>query len=575
MVDLTKKPFYLSAEDIAWVEQTIAAMTPDEKIGQLFTVLTLDRRPESIRNIVETYHVGGVRWQGGTPEDVWEQNRLYQELSKVPVLIASNCESGGNGAVGAGTLVASAAACGAAPDDETAYLVGKVSGAEAEAIGSNWMFAPISDVFFNWRNTIVNTRSYGSDVDKVIACCKAYMRGIREKNIACCTKHFPGDGSEERDQHLLLGCNDLSCEEWDASYGRVYQALIDEGIEGFMIGHICQPAYSRRFRPGLTDKEIMPATLSPELLQDLLRGQLGFNGIIITDASHMGGLTSACSRREQMIGAVAAGCDMILFFNDPEEDIQYIREGIETGRITAERLSDALHRILGLKAKLGLHHLQYPSRELLPVVGCEAHHALAAKAADAAVTLVKDTQNLLPIDPAQKKRALLFYVQSAPASPNAPLDEAKQIVVDELTKAGFEVDVYKDAYEQMKDGSYRGFASTTLPHFKKNELFRAAYDVVFVFIHMKGYAQENNVRLSWDASHSVQIPWYTTEVPTVFVSLNYTNHLYDVPMAKTFVNAYAPTREYIHAAVEKLTGQSAFRGTADETVFCGRWDTRR
>ena len=107
------------------------------------------------------------------------------------------------------------------------------------------------------------------------------------------------------------------------------------------------------------------------------------------------------------------------------------------------------------------------------------------------------------------------------------------------------------------------------------EEFKKKYDVVFMFVHMKGYAQENNVRLKWSAAHSSELPWFVHEVPTVGVSLNYTNHLYDLPMLKTFVNAYAPTREYIRAAVEKITGKSAFNGKANDLVWCGRWDTRR
>ena len=228
--------------------------------------------------------------------------------------------------------------------------MGYVSGIEAAAIGCNWNFAPVSDLFLNWRNTIVNTRCFSNDPDINIEMCKAYIRGVHNQKIACCTKHFPGDGSEERDQHLLMGCNDLSCEEWDATYGKVYQALIDDGLESIMAGQICQPAYTRKFHPEIKDEEIKPATLSPELLQNLLRGQLGFNGLIVTDASHMAGLTCSCPRSEQVPGTIAAGCDMFLFFHDPEEDLRYMMEGYKNGIITEERLSDALHRILGMNS---------------------------------------------------------------------------------------------------------------------------------------------------------------------------------------------------------------------------------
>jgi len=107
------------------------------------------------------------------------------------------------------------------------------------------------------------------------------------------------------------------------------------------------------------------------------------------------------------------------------------------------------------------------------------------------------------------------------------------------------------------------------------EEMKMRYDVVFFFIHMRGYAQQNNIRLSYSAGHSSEMPWWIHEVPTVCVSLNYTNHLYDVPMMKTYINAYAPTRPYIHAAIQKIIGKSEFKGRYDENVWCGRWETRK
>ena len=416
MVDLRAKPFNLNDEQLQWVEDTIRSMTFDEKVGQLFINLTLRRDPAYLTELCETYHIGGARWQGGTLEEVYEQNKFLQETSKIPLLIAANCEAGGNGAVKEGTMVATGAACAASATADTMRDMARVGAEEAAAIGCNWTFAPVCDVVSNWRNTIVNTRAYGNDPEQIIALSKTYMEEMRKRGVACAAKHFPGDGSEERDQHLVMGCNDLSCEEWDASYGRVYKALIDAGLESVMVGHICQPAYSRRFRPGIEDKDIKPATMSPELLNGLLRGQLGFNGLIVTDASHMAGLNAAGSRSEVVPGVIAAGCDMVLFFNDPAEDIAYMKRGVESGVVSAERLDDALHRILGLKAKLGLNRLAFPEKEGLKTVGSAEHHEAAARAADASITLVKDTQNLLPIDPVEKKRVLLYYVESAPVS---------------------------------------------------------------------------------------------------------------------------------------------------------------
>ena len=573
MVNLHAKPFCLSSEKIAWVERTLQSMSLDEKVGQLFINLTLRRDDATMHALIHNYKIGGVRWQGGTLEQVYEQNRRFQEESRIPTLIAANCEAGGNGAVGEGTMVATGAACAASQTLDTVRDMARVGAAEAAAVGCNWTFAPVCDVVSNWRNTIVNTRGFGNDVEKIIACSKAYMDEMHKAGIACAAKHFPGDGSEERDQHLVMGCNDLSIEEWDATFGKVYRALIEDGLDSMMIGHICLPAYSRKFRPELKDKDIMPATMAPELLNDLLREQLGFNGLIVTDASHMAGLNAAGSRHDVVPGVIAAGCDMLLFFSDPAEDIQYMKEAIADGRITQERLNDALLRILGLKAKLGLDNLQFPSKEGLARVGCAEHHAAAARAADESITLVKDTQGILPLDPGKKKRVLLYFLQSAPVSLLDGSDPAKKMLIEELETAGFEVHTEPDYYELEMAGQNKGNRGRMMAK-RSMEKMHQQYDLCLVAISMKGYAQANNTRVVYSVGHSYEIPWYVHEIPTVCVSLNYTNHLIDVPMMKTFINAYAPTREYVHALVEKLTGKSAFKGKYNDLVWCGRWDTR-
>lgn len=312
--------------------------------------------------------------------------------------------------------MATAAECGAGAGTENAYHVGLVAGREASAVGANWMFNPVVDVYKNWRNTIVNTRSSGSDPDKVIANARAYIRGVKDvnPNMACTIKHFPGDGVEELDQHLVMGVNSLSVEDWEASFGKVYRTLINDGAEAVMVGHIALPAMSRKLRPGIQDKDILPATLAPELITDLLREELGFNGVVITDASHIVGMTAMARRRDAVPGAIIAGCDMFLFANDIDEDISFLRAAYERGDLTETRLSDALHRILGLKARLRLNERRMPAESALDCIGCAEHRACTAAAADSCITLVKDTRGNLPVDPQAKKRVFLVYVGSTP-----------------------------------------------------------------------------------------------------------------------------------------------------------------
>ena len=283
LVDLKAKPFYLSDEDIKWVEDTIAGMTTEEKIGQLFIGHFHDMNLEHASEIFEKYHVGGARYKDAntTKKEVYDFLKHLQTESKLPLLIAANCDNGGDGCCGDGTYVATAAAVEASGSEKVAYNVGYVSGREEEAVGVNWNFDPCSDILFNWRNTIVNTRAYGKDADIVIKYTTQYIKGLRQSNIASCIKHFPGDGTEERDQHLLLGVNELSVKEWDASFGKVYKALIEDGVMSIMAGHIALPEYQKKLVPGLKDEDVLPATLAPELITGLLREQLGFNGLVV------------------------------------------------------------------------------------------------------------------------------------------------------------------------------------------------------------------------------------------------------------------------------------------------------
>ena len=581
MVDLKAKPFYLNDEQIRWVEDAIAGMTLDEKLGQLFVILQAQPGfgEKQVVDLLDKSRMGGLRWQnGGNKQQIYDQLTAFQKHSKLPLLIAANCDDGGSGTAPEGTFVATAAECGAGEGTGNAYHVGLVAGREASALGANWMFNPVVDVYKNWRNTIVNTRSFGSDPDKVIANARAYIRGVKDANpnMACTAKHFPGDGVEELDQHLAMGVNSLSVEDWEATFGRVYRTLIADGLEAVMVGHIALPEMSRKLCPGIADKNIKPATLAPELLTGLLRGDMGFNGVIITDATHMVGFSAVEKRRDSVPDAIIAGCDMILFANDVEEDVSFLRAAYESGRLTEERLSDALHRILGLKAHLCLNDpaVAMPDQSGLAWVGCAEHQGYNAAAADSCITLVKDTRGNLPIDPEKKKRVFLVYVGSTPTTKGYKGDPTKQVVVEELERAGFEVDLCPNYHALEIENGVSPMNFVKMLGHSSRETFAAQHDWALIVVNVKGYAQENNVRIRWSCNHSMELPWYNEEVPTVGMSLNYTNHLIDLPQIHTFVNAYAPNRAHIRAAIEKLTGKSEFKGTAEDNVFCDRWDTR-
>ena len=569
LVDLTKKPYNLNTDQIKWVEDTIAGMTDEEKVGQLFVNLFFPGSDEFSGNeftnqeIVEKFHIGGARYKGQDSLQVQGLLNELQSASKIPLLVAANCDSGGDGATNDGTYIASGAQAEASGDTSVAYNAGYVSGREATALGVNTNFDPCVDILMNWRNTIVNTRAYGTNADSVIKYTNAYLEGLTQSEIIQCIKHWPGDGTEERDQHLVLGVNELSVDEWEDSFGRVYRNHIENGVEMIMAGHIALPEYQKALDPSLKDEDIMPATLAPELIQDLLKTKLDFNGMVITDAAHMLGMTSAMRREDYVPLSIAAGCDMFLFFNDIEEDIMFMMNGYKNGVITEERMTDALRRILGLKAKLNLHLKQAEGTLLkdaseLEVIGCEEHLEMRADAADKGITLVKDTQNNLPISPETHRRIRLYYLEGEKAMNVATEDNALEFFVEELERRGYEVTI-NDGHTRVKG---------------KTLEYRENVDFALTISNVAGYGAENNYRIKWKTAMSNEVPWYVWEVPTVFVSLNFTTHLHDATMVKTFVNAYHNNEETIRQVIDKLEGKSEFKGTPNENVWANKWQAK-
>ena len=354
--------------------------------------------------------VGGMMYRTGPAAYIQNTHRTIQSFAKIPLLLAANTEAGGSGIAMEGTGFGCPMAVAATDDAENGYRMGYVSCKEGAALGLNWSFAPIVDIDMDFHNPITNTRTFGSDPDKVIAFASRYMDAADENGVAVAIKHFPGDGVDERDQHILTSINSLSCGDWIDSYGKVYKTLIGKGAKTVMVGHIAPPAWVKKLQPDATRKEqLLPASLSKPLLTGLLRETLGFNGLVSTDATPMVGFTSAMPRSEAIPAVIAAGADMILFNKSLDEDYNFLLEGLKTGKVTEERLNEAVMRILATKTSLHLPEKQaqgklVPGPDTLSSVGCQLHKTWAQEVADQAVTLVRDEQHLLPISPKKFRR---------------------------------------------------------------------------------------------------------------------------------------------------------------------------
>lgn len=561
-MDLRGNPFYLTEEDIAWVEATRDAMGVEEKIGQLFCVLFKRADPEELEDVFRVLSPGGCMYRTVPAQKAITFGNLLRSRTKIPMLLAANLEKGGNGIVEEGTLVGSPMEIAATDDVEMAQKMAEVCAKEGAAVGANWAFAPIIDIDSNFRNPITNTRTFGSDPARVMDMGVAYVRTVQELGMAASIKHFPGDGQDERDQHLVTSINDMDCEVWDETYGRIYRACIEAGAKTVMVGHILQPAWIRRLNPSIQDADMLPGSLSRELMQGLLRGHLGFNGLIVTDATTMAGYTLPMSRRLAVPTSIANGADMFLFSRNLEEDYGFMLQGYRDGLITPERLNEAVTRILALKASLGLHRPMAPLSEekAAQVIGCGEHRAWAAECAGKAITLVKEQPGVLPITPERYPRILFHAIESLGGTSQYTVKPACRKVMEALEKEGFQVDLFVP--NQATEGQTPKATDTI-----------GKYDLILYVANLSTKSNQTTVRIEWAQPMGANCGHFINDVPTVFVSLENPYHLLDFPRVKTYINCYSNNDNCIHALIEKLMGRSAFTGVSPVDPFCGKWDT--
>lgn len=555
-VDLRRKPFYLDTDGCRWVEDTLQHLSLREKAGQLICCVSPGDSQEALLARYEQIPYGGITFRPAPAAQIKERVDFIQKQVRIPLLISANLENGGSGIATDGTEFANQLEVAAAGDSKWAEVLGDICGAEGAAVGANHAFAPVVDIHYNWRNPIINTRTYGSDPQRVLECASAYMRGIAKHKVAVSIKHFPGDGVDERDQHLLSSVNSLSCEQWDESYGRIYQSLIEHGAQTVMVGHILLPEYSRRLCPGIADEDIRPASIAPELVTGLLRQQLGFNGTIITDSAVMTGLSCALPRREIPAACINAGCDIFLFGRNPEEDFENLMADIESGVVSLQRLDEAVTRVLALKASLGLHKTSAFTSKDTSLVGCRKHRELAYACADQAITLVKDTQKLLPIRPNTHKRIWLHILGDDPAFRGG--SKCKASVIRHLEAEGFSVTC-------LEGEALEATFSLPVKELKKQ------FDLILYVANVITGGNNTVNRLNFFPRACGESAQYVQDIPTIFISLGDPYHFVDMPMVRTFINCYNHSEAVLDSLMEKLTGRSNFQGISPVDPFCGVW----
>ena len=402
---------------LTWAERTLAGMTLREKVGQLMMPFVLGNfAPEGsethdrIVDVIEQENVGGLIMSVGSPTEVAVKLNDLQDHSKYPLLVAADLETGAgfrfrgavhiptNIALGGATTFPSLMAFGATGDPRHAYQMGKVTALEARAMGVHVPFAPVLDVNNNPDNPIINIRSFGEDPQVVADMGVALVRGLQDFGAVATGKHFPGHGDTGTDSHLELPIIQVGRERLDAVELVPFRAAIEAGVKGIMTAHIAVPAISG---------ETIPATVSRRVLTGLLRNELGFDGIIFTDAMDMLAVSRLFPRGEAAVRAVLAGADVILMPSNVKRAIDAIVSAIDAGRLTEARIDESVGRLLRLKEELGLAEERSVPLEMIPrVVGVPLHMEMAREVAERSITLIKNQRNLLPLLGTRRARVM-------------------------------------------------------------------------------------------------------------------------------------------------------------------------
>ncbi len=543
MVDLKTRPFYLTEEEISWIKNQTNSLTIEQKIGQLFLVLGDSFSDEKLQELVKSSRVGGILFRPASKNEIKNKISYLNKISRNPLIFAANCEEGASGAISDGISFGSQMSLAACDDSKLVESFAKSIVKEAKEVGINWTFSPVSDIDMNFQNPIMNIRTLGSDANKVKRYATIQAKTFQHYGLIACAKHFPGDGVDYRDQHLHPSVNSLTAKRWRLTYGSIYKNLIKNDLLSIMVGHILLPSIEKEIDPNLKDNQCLPASLSSNLIQGLLRKELDFNGLVITDATIMGGYTMMMNRKKALVTSINSGIDMFCFNTDFEEDYNFLLESYKSGELNNERLNDALLRIFAIKAKT-IFEKGAPIRINTKKV--------AEMVADKSITLVKNEQNILPIAPEKYPNIRLIIL----GKDEIDGEKLSLYAKDELEKNGFNVTIYKRDEDAMHGV---GGLST-----KRLTLYIANYPTL---------SNQTTIRISFNPIHALDTPRFPYEEPYIFLSLGNPYHLQDVPKVKVYINGYGCTKTIFNASLNKLLGLSPFLGKSPVDAFCGLVDT--
>lgn len=395
-----------------WARRTLKKLSLEEKIGQMFMVRVLTRFMNhddpafvALRGQIFRYHIGSVLLTVPAEGPFLERSEPYEAVmlanelqrdSHLPLLVAADFERGPSMRFRGVTEFPHAMAFGAAGSPELAEEFGRITARESRALGVEWNFFPVADVNSNPANPIINTRAFGEDPTQVSALASAYIRGARQEGMLTTAKHFPGHGDTATDSHLGLAAVDRTREQMEQIDLLPFRGAIAAGVDGVMVAHVTAPALE-------PDAERV-ATTSPRIVTDVLKKEMGFHGLVVTDALEMGGLVrlypqgGSVAAGRAAVDAVRAGNDLLILPSSLEGAYDGVLRAVRSGEISESRIDESVLKILKTKASAGLDRARLVDINAVSrIVASPASLAFAARTAAASITLVRENGRVLPL----------------------------------------------------------------------------------------------------------------------------------------------------------------------------------
>lgn len=542
----------LPAEAAAWVDETLAGMSLEQRAGQVMMVRAFGeyysadaaQRRDLMRQVEELELAGVVLFRS----EAFEAAALVADLQRraaasglPPLLIAADFEWGAEFRIGGAVPFPTAMAIGATGDVEAAEWMGRATARDARALGVHWIFAPVADVNNNPRNPVINVRSFGEDPQQVGRLAAAFVTGAQAGGAMATAKHFPGHGDTGVDSHIAMPVLRVDGARLQAVELAPFRDAIEAGVSSIMTAHLSVPA--------VTGDEQLPATLSRAVLTDLLRNQLEFEGLVVTDAMEMGGITQNWWSGEAAVLSLAAGADVVLLPPFPDAVRAAIVRGVESGDLPADRLEDAARRVLEYKARLGLQRgAGTPALAELPEHFAPRSEATRAEEiAASAVTLLRDRDELLPLDARRWQNVVVVGVSDT----DTPVDVTSLSTALRANLAS--------VTSRSIDGRTSGEDAAAL----MAEASRASAVIMAV----RARVRSNQERITLPSVQQRYGQMLTAlDVPVVLVALGSPYVISAFPDAGAAVAAYGWSDPLQKALAAALTGATGWRGHLPVTV---------